>query len=296
MSTKIAVIVLNYKGLEDTLECIESLKRCTTKGIDLDIIVVDNNSDDGSVEALSKIKDIILLSNDANLGFAGGNNTGIKEALKRDDDLIIILNNDTYVDRQFIKEMAKAIIDADIISPKIYFAPGFEYHDKYNKEELGKVIWYAGGYIDWDNVIGHHIGVDEVDNGQYDRKKEIDLATGACFGASARVFENVGMFDEKYFLYLEEMDLCVRAKRAGFKLAFAPKAVIWHKNARSTGGSGSKLQDYYITRNRLLFAFKWAKIRTKFAVLRQVIGQAGSSVKRKALIDFLTFNFGKGDF
>ena len=110
------------------------------------------------------------------------------------------------------------------------------------------------------------------------------------------VFEKIGYFDEKYFLYLEDMDFCVRAEKAGFKIFFQPRAVIWHKNAKSTGGSGSSLQDYFITRNRLLFAVKYAKLRTKIAVFRQIASQFQDTIKRKALIDFLKFNFGRGSF
>ena len=107
------------------------------------------------------------------------------------------------------------------------------------------------------------------------------------------VFEKIGMFDEKYFLYLEDMDFCVRAKKAGFGITFFPQAKLWHKNAVASGGSGSLLQDYYITRNRLLFAFKFAKLRTKLAVLKQAVLKASNSTKRAALIDFLTYKFGR---
>jgi len=140
------------------------------------------------------------------------------------------------------------------------------------------------------------LGVDEVDRGQFAKRKLITFATGACMLVKRSVFEKIGYFDEKYFLYLEDMDFCVRAKNAGFKIIFEPEAVLWHKNASSSGGSGSALQDYFITRNRLLFAFKFASIRTKFALFRQILGQIRSPIKRKALADFLTFNFGKGSY
>ena len=92
------------------------------------------------------------------------------------------------------------------------------------------------------------------------------------------------------------MDFCVRAKKAGFSIVFEPRAVIWHKNASSSGGSGSKLQDYYITRNRLLFAFRYAKLKTKLAVFRQVLKNIDNHIRRKAFWDFITFNFGRGSF
>ena len=293
---KIAIVVLNYNGLGNTLDCLESLRKLETGENSVEFIVVDNASTDGSDQALSKLKDIELILNDKNLGYSGGNNIGIKKALERDADAVLILNNDTIVDKDLIKNLIKALQFSDIICPKIYFAPNFEFHKKrYKKADLGKVVWYAGGRIDWDNILGIHIGVDEVDRGQFEKSGEVDLATGAAMLVKKEVFEKIGYFDEKYFLYLEDMDFCVRAKGAGFKIIFEPKAIVWHKNAGSAGGSGSKLQDYYITRNRLLFAAKFAKIRTKIAVFKEIVKKSNEPTKRKALLDFLTLRFGKSD-
>ena len=294
---KISIVVLNFNGLKETLECLDSLRRLENNKNTIEIIVVDNASQDGSVEALSNLKDIDLITSPKNLGYSGGNNLGIKRAQDRKADWILVINNDTIVDKNLVTNLVKSASKGDILVPKIYFAPGYEFHkSRYKKSDLGKVIWYAGGRIDWENIIGIHIGVDEVDSGQFSKKLEIDLATGACMFINKKVFEKVGTFDEKYFLYLEDADFCVRAKKAGFRIIFEPSGIIWHKNAATTGGSGSNLQDYFITRNRLLFAFKYAKIRTKFAVLRQVIRQATNPVKRMALFDFLTLRFEKGSF
>lgn len=294
---KISIIVLNYNGLADTLDCLNSLKKCRRDSHRVDFIVVDNNSADGSKEALGTIGDIHLIPNIQNLGYTGGNNMGIRYALRSRPDLILILNNDTIADKNLLVNLINAARNADIISPKIYFAPNFEFHKgRYKKEDLGKVIWYAGGRIDWSNVIGRHTGVDEVDKNQYDKRSPTDFATGACMLVKRRVFEKIGFFDEKYFLYLEDMDFCVKAQKAGFKIIFEPKAILWHKNAISTGGSGSVLQDYFITRNRLLFAVKFAKLKTKIAVFKQVLTQIADPVKRKALIDFLTCRFHQGSY
>lgn len=289
----IAIVVLNFNGLADTLECLASIKRLEKSGNRVRTIVVDNASADGSQEALSKLKDIDLILNDKNLGYSRGNNVGIKRALDFECEQILILNNDTTVDAKMLNYLEKAASVGDIICPKIYFAPGFEYHkDRYKKSQIGKVIWYAGAHIDWDNIMGVHHGVDDVDEGQFEKRKQIEFATGAAMYVKREVFEKIGVFDEKYFLYLEDMDFCVRAKKANFKIIFEPKAIVWHRNAGSSG-SGSKLQDYYITRNRLLFASKYAKLRTKIAVLRQIAKQHSDPIKRRALFDFLTMRFGK---
>lgn len=294
---KVAIVVLNFNGLKDTLDCLDSLRRIEKDKNSVEIIVVDNASADGSQESLANLKDIDLVISEKNLGYSGGNNLGIKRALGRQADWILVINNDTIVGPGLVANLLKDANRADIISPKIYFAPGFEFHkSRYKKSDLGKVIWYAGGQIDWQNIIGSHIGVDQVDTGQFKKRREIDLATGACMFISRKVFEKIGLFDEKYFLYLEDMDFCVRAKKAHFKIIFEPQAILWHRNASSSGGSGSSLQEYYITRNRLLFAFKYAKMRTKIAVLRQIVKQSANPVKRRALLDFLTMSFGRGNF
>ena len=293
----VSIILLNYKGLKDTLECINSLKRIKTNNLSVEIVVVDNGSGDESVKVLKNVPNIKLLVNNKNSGYSGGNNLGIKFALKGGADYILILNNDTVVDVNFLVNLISAAKSADIIAPKIYFAPGFEFHkSRYKKEDIGKVIWFAGANIDWGNILGQHIGVDEVDNGQFSNPREIQFATGACMFVKSDVFKKIGLLDEKYFLYLEDMDFCTRAARFGFKIIYEPSAVIWHKNASSAGGSGSQIQNYFITRNRLLFAFKYAPFKNKILLLKHVIFQVSDKTRRKALFDFLTFNFGRGSF
>lgn len=293
----VGVILLNYKGLTDTLECIGSLKNINTSNFSMKIIVVDNDSQDGSAQKLSKLKGIEFIKSSSNTGFSGGNNIGIKEALRENLTYVLILNNDTYTDKSFLKELISAAKYGDIITPKIYFAPGYEFHkERYSKNQKGKVIWYAGGEIDWNNILGRHLGVDEIDRGQHQKRKNIEFATGACMLVKSEVFKKIGFLDEAYFLYLEDMDFSVRAIRAGFKIIYEPKSVLWHKNASASGGSGSSLQNYFISRNRLLFAFKYAPIRTKFSLVKHIFLQAKNPIVRKALIDFLTLNFGKGSF
>ena len=290
---KVAIIVLNYNGYQNTIDCVASLKKIKGKN-KVEIIVVDNASIDESRKNLPNLKGIKLILNDKNLGYSGGNNVGIKYALENNFDAALILNNDTYTDQNLITNLVNATKEAEIVCPKIYFAPGYEFHkSRYAKKDIGKVIWYAGGHIDWDNILGVHDGVDEVDNGQFQKTREIDMATGAALFVKSEVFKKIGMFDEKYFLYLEDMDFCVRAKKSCFKIIFEPSAILWHKNAGSSS-SGSPLQDYYITRNRLLFAAKYARLRTKFALLRQIITKIKEPIKRKALFDFLMLKFGKG--
>lgn len=303
---KIAVVILNWNGWEETKDCLRSITKVIKDNFNLEVIVVDNASSDGSLPKISKEGNnfksyrigFSLIENKENLGFAEGNNVGITKALDNRADYIVLLNNDTIVDANLFKNLLEGVESegAGIVGPKIYFAKGYEFHkDRYKKDDLGKIIWFAGGKIDWNNVYSSHRGVDEVDAGQYDKKIETDFITGCCMFIKKEVFEKIGFFDEKYFLYLEDVDFCIRAKKAGYKLIYAPKAVLWHKNAQSSGHPGSKLHKYYQTRNRLLFGFKYGSIRAKVALFKEALRfLKEEQIKRKAIVDFLTGRFGKG--
>lgn len=301
---KVFISILNFNGKKNTLECIESLRKISISNVELTVLIIDNASTEELVlgDIPSENMDLKLIREEKNLGFSGGHNVGIKYAITRNADYLLILNNDTYVDKSFLEELLKiAEKDAQIgiLSPKIYFAPGFEFHrSRYKKNETGKVFWYAGGEMDWDNIIGHHRGVDEVDNGQFDKTEETELATGCCMMIKKEVFDKVGMFDDKYFLYYEDADLCMRAKKNGFKIMYTSKSVIWHKNAGSAGGSGSVLQDYYITRNRLLFGFRYAPARSKLALFRENLSLLfrGREWQKRGIADFYLGRLGKGDY
>lgn len=277
---KIATVILIYGKSPNLEECLVSLKSANTSGIDNKIIVVDNSKD--------------------NIGYSGGNNKGIRQALAGGAEAVLILNDDTKVDKSFLSEMVEGLKDkeAGLIAPKIYFYPGFEFHKvRYKQKELGKVIWYAGGLIDWNNCLGVHRGVDEVDIEQYEEREETGFATGCAVLIKRQVFEKIGLYDERYFLYLEDLDFSVRAVRVGFKIIYQPGAIIWHKNAQS-GGFGSGIHDYFFTRNRLLFGSEYASFKTRFALIRESlkIFLKGNNWQRKGVADFYLRKFGKGSW
>lgn len=315
---KIAIIILNWNQIDLTLACLKSVFHSRTDGkIEIEAIVIDNGSTDDSKKRLkeiqekrnlsrqrrgeikisrSKFPNLKVIFNKENLGFAGGNNVGIRYALKKGADFIFILNNDTEIKDDCILNLWQTFLEEEkigIVSPKIYYAPGFEFHKKrYQKKDLGRVIWYAGGKIDWDNVLGRHLGVDEVDQGQYEKKEENEFATGCAFMAKRAVFEDVGLFDERFFLYLEDLDFSYRVVKVGFKLVFNPQAIVWHKNAGSSS-AGSALQTYYFTRNRLLFSQKHAPLKLKFLVYRQALEKLrqGNKIEKAAVRDFFKRRF-----
>ncbi|MFC1653748.1 glycosyltransferase [Patescibacteria group bacterium] len=302
MKTKIGLVLLNYYGLVDTLECLESLKTVRTTNIDLQTYVI-NATDKGSEkdsthgeQIKKKYPHVHLLESD-NLGFSGAHNVATKAALKDGADEIIWLNNDTTVHKDFITHLHEAISKEGVgaAAPKIYFYKGNEFHkDQYKKSDLGKVIWYAGGIIDWDNVYAFHKGVDEVDRGQFDKKEDTDFVTGCCIITKREVLEKVGFLWDPLFLYLEDTDWSVRIQNSRLKTIYAPKSIIWHKNAGSTKGSGSSLHVYYQTRNRIYFGLKYAPLRTKLALIKESLIKlsSGSNTEKKAIKHAFTFRFG----
>lgn len=297
---KVFISLITFNDDKSTRECLDSLEKLNKKNFELAVVVIDNASKE-KFEAAKEYKnfDLKILTSSENLGFSGGQNLGIKYALDSDADFVLVLNNDVVVDENLIIELLNAFDESiGIVSPKIYFASGFEYHkDRYKENERSKVFWYAGGEIDWKNIIGKHRGVDEVDKGQYEVKQETEVGTGCCMLVKRKVLESVGIFDEKFFLYYEDADLSVRVRKKGFKILYVPKAVLWHKNAAATG-LGSSLQDYYITRNRLVFGFRYASARVKLALFKESLKLSlkGRKWQRIGVRDFYLRRFGKGSF
>jgi len=289
---EIAIILLNYNGLKDTLACLHSLAKIVQPDFKVIIYLIDFSVAKNESEKIKKaFPNIKLITKNKNLGFAGGNNIGINQALDDGADFVLLLNNDTLVSSDFISQLYHYLeqnLDVGAVSPKIYFAKGYEFHkDRYKEEELGKVIWYGGGQIDWANMYSSHIGVDLVDRGKFEQIIETDHISGCCVLIRKKALQQVGFFNEKLFLYWEDTDWSLRAKQFGWNLKMNPKAIIWHKNAGSSG-SGSALQDYYLTRNRLWIGMHYAPIRTKLALIKQSLIQLikGRQWEKRGVRDF----------
>jgi GT2 family glycosyltransferase len=300
---KVVISLIDYKGQQKTDACLSSLDQMRFTNMEVEVVVIDNfPSSPFKSEKKYKNFQMTILRPEKNLGFAGGHNLGIQYAKNKDVDFVVVLNNDTTVDENLLVELIRPCEkDAKIgaVVPKIYFMKGHEYHkDRYKQSDLGKVIWYAGGHMDWDNINGVHEGVDEVDKGQFDQDRRVDLLTGCCVLFTKSALQAIGGFNESYFLYYEDADLNERLKKEGFKIHFAAKAHLWHLNAGSTGGSGSVLQDYFISRNRLLFGMRFASHRTKIALVRESLRilATGREWQKIGVKDFYRRKFGKGSF
>lgn len=298
--THISIIIVHYNTPKETNECLLSLNSLLCKNFEYSVVVVDNGSRI-PYQLPSKVskRKVTIVRSDSNLGFTGGNNLGIYQAVERfNPDYIGLLNSDTVVDRRFLNELHQALVanpTVGLISPKIYFYPGNEYFKGYARANKGNILWYGGGSIDWRHLAAYHRGVDEVDRGHFDSQKQSDFATGCCVLVRREVLEKIGTLDKRYFLYFEDVDFSVRAVRAGYEVGFAPKAVVWHKNAGSSGGSGSKIHQYYQARNRFYFALKHGSLRAKMVALKLMVRTLifGSRSARIGVLHAVFGQFGK---
>lgn len=295
----VAIIIVNWNGWKDTLECLASIQALKTDSYVIRTIVIDNHSSDHSVARIrSTYPRLDIIENEKNLGFTGGNNRGIHIALNGNASYIWLLNNDTIVDQNALLPLVEACSKGStaIAGSKIYFYRGYEYHKKrYKRSDIGHILWYAGGVIDWRNMYASHRGVDEVDCGQYDTSEETSFITGCSMMIASQVVSSIGLFDNSYYLYLEDVDFCLRAKRAGYQMVYIPSSNVWHKNAQSSDKPGSLLHQYYLTRNRLHIGLTYAPIRTKAALLREGARMLvfGTKTERQGVSDALMGRLGE---
>jgi GT2 family glycosyltransferase len=294
----VAIIIINWDGWKDTLECLESLYQITYPNYT--VIIVDNGSIDDSlgkirsycagnipinsafveyesktkpiklfeysrtetetekrrieeIQNLPADKKIVLIKNEKNYGFAEGNNIGIRFALtKFNPGYILLLNNDTVVEKHFLDHLVKKAQCNEKIGfcgPKVYY---------YDFDGRNNVINFAGGRINMLLAISSHIGEDTVDKGQYDRSSSVDWVEGSCMLVRAQAIKDIGTMDAEYFAYWEEVDWCLRGKKKGWLSWYVPEAKIWHKIGKSTQKI-NHLRLYYSKRNRILLMRKNAK-------------------------------------
>lgn len=242
---KIAIVVLNWNGKQDTLDCLASLS--TVDYPNYEIIVADNDSSDGSEAAIREAyPSLLFIQNGANVGFAGGNNPAVRLSLERGAELVLLLNNDTTVDSNILHALSRAAAkypETGIFGAKIL------YHAKPD------TIWFAGGFWDLKRHMFIHRGINQIDRDDFTADIEVDYACGCALMIRKDVIERIGLMDEAYFFTYEETDWCYRARTAGYQIRLVSDAKVYHKVSASSGGDGSPMQTYFLTRNLL----RWAK-------------------------------------
>jgi GT2 family glycosyltransferase len=255
-------VVLAWNGKPLTMACLESLGSLSYRNAA--VILVDNASADGTAAAVRKTYGdrVTVIENTENLGFSRGNNVGIRRALDEGADFVLLLNNDTVVDPALVDRLVEVIAksgDIGIVGPKIYYASP---PDR---------IWFAGGRIYLARGVSKHIGIRERDTGRYDSIRDVDYVTGCALLARREVFERIGYLDPVFAAYYEDADFCVRARRAGFRVVYAPAGKVWHKISASTGGElgrakiSRKLRSTAIFFRRYAAWYHWLTIPFFFA-------------------------------
>jgi len=259
MDKKVSIILLNYKGTKDTLSCIESLEKIEYDNFE--IIIVENNSPDDSYEILSEAigNKHTLIKSPSNGGFAKGNNIGINYALEKGTDFVLLLNNDTLVEKDFLREMVncyqrnKAV---GMVGCKILY------------ESRRDLIWYGGGELNLKRFYGLHHGEGQKNSEEFNIEKEVTFNTGCVMLVPREVIQKVGTLPEEYFMYYEDVDYSLSVQEAGYKIYYCPKAVVYHKVSASTGGEESPFAVEWNTRNRIIFMNKFKHKVSKLEFLK----------------------------
>lgn len=237
----VGIVISNYNGWQDTVQCLESLQKQTYRNFE--IILLDDASTNDSVQQLQKhlTENTVFLPQEANSGFAAVNNVGMRRALADGCDWVLLLNNDTVVAPDFLETLLRETPAGAVSCPKMLFLdPPHE-------------IWFAGGELDRATGKVKHLGGHEKDGPAFAEKKQVSFITFCCVLLPRQVVEEVGFLDETLFMYCEDVDYCIRLADAGVPLWLLPDARIWHKAGGSAGGM---LSVYYITRNTLYLTCK----------------------------------------
>lgn len=246
---KIGIILVNYNSYKHTIECIKSIEQCNYNNFE--IYIIDNASADKSKIYLKPLENsyIFYIQNNSNVGFAGGNNIGIDFAIKRKVDFILLLNNDTILDKYCLDNLVKFY--KSHLNENIGILSGLILN-YYNRD----VIWYAGGKISKlkGDAISKYFG-EQLNRHILKSSINETFASGCCMFIPVLLLTKGIRMDEKYFLYYEDADFCNYIISKGYKIAFVCDSVIYHKESVSAK-KNSLLYVYYFTRNRLIFIKK----------------------------------------
>lgn len=232
-------IIVNYNGKKYLKQCLESILGQTYKC--LDILVVDNHSEDGTDKYLSdNFPNVKVIELSDNIGFAGANNVGIQYALHKKYKYVMLLNNDTELASTCIEILMSKMQETGIAVPKMYFGNG------------SKRLWYDGGYLDKETGKAVHCNSEKTDR-FYSKQRIVEFAPACCIMLRTDILRTTGKMCEDYFLYYEDTDYSLRLKRKGYRTLYVPNAVLWHNEGSTTKKHGTALQSYYLTRNYLYY-------------------------------------------
>ena len=288
---QIGIVIVCYNGVADTVECLESLRKLTYTNFFT--VVVDNASRDSTAEIVrEQFSEVTLIVNPQNTGFTGGNQTGVREVIQRGAEFIFLLNPDTIV----APDLLERLLETWEAQPNLgALGPLMLLYDE------PETVWSAGGQLDRRGQVMHVLQGESAPQDVLYQPCPFVSGCGLLFSRS--VFERVGFFDERFFLYYEESDLCARIRKAGYEIGTAFQARLWHKVSRATG-TDSPLTLYYMRRNQLLYLQKHGTRAGQLAGLMDTIyllmvwtltKHAHRATLLRALRDFRKGNFGRAD-
>jgi GT2 family glycosyltransferase len=264
-NNKAYIVIVHYNDANILLDCVSSLRNL--KCAPYSIIIVNYNRCSDIALSLQRVIDsrtVQVISHQINMGYAWGNNVGLTKALSQGANYILLLNDDTVVSPDFVDilvEEGERSRDVGILGPKIYYSTEPE------------KIWFAGAKFDSQNCTVSTYGFDLIGQRDESLPMESDYISGCALLIKRETIERIGLLDERFFLYWEDVDWCLRAQNAGFKNLVVPSARIWHKISVSTGGMDSPLRAYHKTRSHLFFAklhAPWALRRLHNMFLRDI--------------------------
>jgi len=266
---RIAVVVVNWNGWRNTLACLDALRG--TQGAAWRLIIIDNASTDESIARLSNLgEDVVLIPAGRNGGWTGGNNLGVRYALRSGFDYVMLLNNDAFVETDTLARLlaaaqaetpARQIFGAQMLTPQ------------------GEPVEYAAADIDPQSGMPRWAPLSEL-GPVIDGLAPVATVHGGAMFARREVFETVGAFDDAFFLYLDESDWCRRATGMGYGFAIVEQAHVRHIEAASTGGRESPLYRYFMLRNTLLFARRHLTRAQRRRVLREIYWDLRDATRR----------------
>jgi GT2 family glycosyltransferase len=251
---KIGAAIITFNNIIDTLHVVDSLLSSDYKNIEL--LVVDNKSDEAYKEKLSselklKFPSMKLLYINEDKGYGGACNIGAKYLIEKGSEILLFLNNDVSLDKSCVSKLTENIKqDVVLAGPKIYL--GFS-----------NILYSAGGFFDKKTLIVKMRGYGKIDKGQYDKREEVEFINGSVFMIDARVFMELGGFDEKFYYYCDESDLCYSLLKAGYKMIYDPQAIAYHCGSKTLGTESRKAY-YFMARSTLYFVAKHSKSKQVF--------------------------------